>query len=157
MDYQSEEVEPVDREVRVSAWRSWSPAQFVAGIIGLVLTVMGGVALARLLPTSSLTAETTTVLGVGHTALMAIITLGLGLLYLAEAGMPFDVQPGMIFLGVMLLAFGLIVVIEPGAFDGALGLGGSGGWFYTVVGFVSVVAGIISPTLVSRRGSTQAG
>lgn len=152
MESESREHEIVDRDVRVSTWRSWSPAQFVAGIIGLVLTVMGGVALARLLPTSSLTGETVTVLGVGHTALMAIITLGLGLLYLAEAGMPFDVQPGMVFLGVMVLAFGLIVVIEPGAFDGALGLGESGGWFYTVIGFLSVVTGIISPTLVSRRG-----
>lgn len=152
MDAESRQYEPAEHEVRVSAWRSWSPAQFVAGIIGLVLTVMGGVALARLLPTGSLTAETTTILGVGHTPLMAIITLGLGLLYLADAGMPFDVQPGMIFLGVMVLAFGLIVVIEPAAFDGALGLGESGGWFYAVIGFVSVVAGIISPTLVSRRG-----
>src|ERR671919_2362383 len=112
MDYQSEEVEPVDREVRVSAWRSWSPAQFVAGIIGLLLTVTGGVALARLLPTSSLTAETTTVFGVGHTPLMAMITLGLGLLFLVEAGTPFEVQPGLITLGVATLAFGLIVVIE---------------------------------------------
>lgn len=151
MDYERSELETTDREARVSAWRSWSPAQFVAGIVGLVLTVMGGVALARLLPTSSLTSETTTVLAVGHTPLMAIITLGLGLLYLAEAGMPFDVQPGLVFLGVMVLAFGLIVVIEPAAFDGALGLGESGRWFYTVVGFISVVAGIVSPTVVSRR------
>lgn len=131
--------------------RAWSPAQFVGGIIGLVLTVMGGVALARLLPTGSLTAETTTVLGVGHTPLMAIITLGAGLLFLAEAGAPLEVQPGMIFLGVMSLAFGLIVVIEPAAFDGALGLGQTGGWFYSVIGAVSAITGIISPTIVSRR------
>lgn len=105
-----------------------------------------------MIPTSSLTAETTTVFGVGHTPLMAIITLGLGLLYFANAGTPFGAQPGMISLGVIVLAFGLIVVIEPGAFDGALGLGETGGWFYTIIGLVSVVTGIISPTLVSRRG-----
>lgn len=150
MDTQRPEAEHV-HETRVTSSRTWSPAQFIAGLIGLLLTVMGGVALARLLPTSSLTAETTSVLGVGHTTLMAIITLGLGLLYLAEAGAPFEVQPGMIFLGVMSLAFGLIVVIEPGAFDGALGLGETGGWFYTIIGAISAVAGIISPTLISRR------
>jgi hypothetical protein len=138
-------------ETRVTSSRTWSPAQIIAGIIGLFLTVMGGVAMARLLPTSSLTAETTTVMGVGHTVLMAIITLGLGLLYLAEAGTPFEIQPGMIFLGVASLAFGLIVIIEPAAFDGALGLGETGGWFYTIIGAISVIAGIISPTLVSRR------
>lgn len=138
-------------ETRVTSSRTWSPAQIFAGLIGLLLTVMGGVALARLLPTSSLTAEATTVFGVGHTPLMAIITLGLGLLYLAEAGAPFEVQPGLIFLGVLSLAFGLIVVIEPAAFDGALGLGENGGWFYTIIGAISAIAGIISPTLIRRR------
>lgn len=131
--------------------RAWSPAQFVAGIIGLVLTVMGGVALARILPTSSLTAEATTVFGIGHTTLMAIITLGAGLLFLSEAAAPLDVQPGLVFLGVMSLAFGLIVIIEPAAFDGALALGETGGWFYAVIGAVSAVTGMISPTIVSTR------
>lgn len=137
-------------ETQISPIRAWSPAQFVAGIIGLALTVMGGVALARVLPTSSLTAETTTVLGIGHTALMAIIALGAGILFLTEAAAPFDVQPGLVFLGVMSLAFGLIVVIEPAAFDGALGLGETGGWFYAVIGAVSAITGMISPTIVSR-------
>jgi hypothetical protein len=145
------ETEPARHTRVTTSSRAWSPAQFIGGIIGLVLTVMGGVALARLLPTSSLTSESTTVVGVGHTPLMAIITLGLGLLFLAEAGTPFDVQPGMIFLGVASLAFGLIVVIEPGAFDGALALGETGGWFYAIIGLVSAITGIISPTLVSRR------
>ncbi|MBW3666973.1 MAG: hypothetical protein KY394_05190 [Actinobacteria bacterium] len=141
----------VERGGTTGYWRSWSPAQPVAGIIGLLLTVMGGVALARLIPTSSLTAETTSVFGIGHTPLMAMITLGVGLLFLAQAGMPFDVQPGIISLGIAVLAFGLIVVIEPAAFDGALGLGRSGGWFYAITGLVAVITGIVSPTLVSRR------
>ena len=136
-------------------WRSWSPAQFVAGGIGLLLTVTGGVALARLLPIESITGESTTVLGVGHTTLMAIITLGVGVLYLAQAGAPFDVRPGLITLGVISLAFGLIVVIEPGAFDDALALGQNGGWLFTLIGAVSVVAGMASPTLVSRTAAKR--
>lgn len=153
MSTQQEERQDTEhvRETHVAPRRAWSPAQFVAGIIGLILTVTGGVALARILPTSSLTAETTTVFGIGHTALMAIITLGAGLLFLSEAAAPLDVQPGLVFLGVMSLAFGLIVVIEPAAFDGALGLGEAGGWFYAVVGAVSAITGMISPTIVSRR------
>ena len=153
MDTQREDHTEIEKahQTRVTSSRTWSPGQIIAGIIGLMLTVTGGVALARLLPTSSLTAETTTVFGVGHTPLMAMITLGLGLLFLVEAGTPFEVQPGLITLGVATLAFGLIVVIEPAAFDGALGLGETGGWFYTVIGALSALAGIISPTLVTRR------
>lgn len=51
----------------------------------------------------------------------------------------------------MSLAFGLIVVIEPAAFDESLGLGKTGGWFYAVIGAVSTITGMISPTIVSRR------
>jgi hypothetical protein len=145
--------EPVEyvHTTEVTASRAWSPAQIIAGIIGLFLTVMGGVALARLLPASSLTAESTTVIGIEHTVLMAIIAIGVGLLYLAQAGTVFEVQPGMISLGVASLAFGLIVVIEPNAFAGSLGLGEDGGWLYTIIGAVSALAGIVSPTVVSRR------
>lgn len=137
--------------IRVSGTRSWSPAQLIAGAIGLLLTVMGGVALARLLPTESLTGETTVALGVVHTTLMAIVTLGVGLLYLAQAGTSFHARSGLISLGVATLAFGLIVLIEPGAFDGSLGLSETGGWFYAIIGIVSVLAGVLSPTIVSRR------
>lgn len=108
--------------------RTWSPAQLIAGAIGLLLIVVGGVALARLLPTDILTAETTSALGVTHAPLMAITALAVGLLYLAQAGAPFEVQPGMISLGVATIAFGLIVIIEPAAFDGTLGLSERGGW-----------------------------
>lgn len=139
-----------DRAV-VHERRTWSPAQIISGIVGLILTVMGGVALARLLPTESLTGSTADVFGVGHTVIMGIIAVGLGLLYLSEAASPYAVQRGMISLGIVTLAFGLIVVIEPAAFDNALGLGERGGWLYAAIGFISVVTGISSPILTSRR------
>ena len=131
--------------------RTWSPAQFIAGAIGLFLVVIGGVALARLLPTDSLTGDTVTVLGVGHTTLMAIIAVGLGLLFLVQVGTPFEVQPSLITLGVTTLAFGLIVIIEPDAFDNALALGRTGGWLYSAIGLLAVLAGVVSPTVTSRR------
>ncbi|MGH3668954.1 MAG: hypothetical protein ACRDU7_11720 [Acidimicrobiia bacterium] len=53
----------------------WSPAQYFAGLVGLLMTVVGGVAVARLLPTDSLTGETTTVIGMGFNIVMAAITL----------------------------------------------------------------------------------
>lgn len=152
----SERVEHVDdtterQTTRTMGSRTWSPAQLVAGVAGLILIVMGGVALARLLPTDGLTSETTIALGIQHTPLMAVIAIAVGLLYLAQAGAPFEVQPGMISLGVTNLAFGLVVVIEPGAFDGSLGLGETGGWFYAVLGLISVITAIVSPTIISRR------
>jgi hypothetical protein len=136
------------RETTKGRW-TWSPAQFVAGGIGLLLVVMGGVALARLLPTASLTAESANALGIDHTPLMAIIAIGLGLLFMTQVASVFGAQAGMITLGVVTLAFGLVVVVEPTAFDQPLALGEGGGWFYVAVGVVSIVTGLVSPS-VSR-------
>lgn len=131
--------------------RVWSPGQVISGIIGLVFTVMGGVALARLLPTDTLTGVSADVFGIGHTVIMGVIAVVLGLLFLSGAATPYATQRGMISLGIITLAFGLIVVIEPTAFDSALGLGQAGGWFYSAIGLISVVTGISSPIFTSRR------
>jgi hypothetical protein len=129
----------------------WSPAQILAGIIGLFMTVLGGVALARLLPTDSLTGETTTVIGMGFTVVMASITLLLGLVFLGGAGRPANARQGMISLGVALLAFGIVTFIEPDALGGALGVNQTSGVVYAIVGLIAAVAGITSPTMTSRR------
>ncbi len=51
------------------------------------------------------------------------------------------------------------LVVEPAAFNRALGLGETGGWFYAVIGAASAITGMISPTIVSgddhRAASTQ--
>jgi hypothetical protein len=129
----------------------WSPAQILAGIIGLFMTVLGGVALARLLPTDSLTGETTTVIGMGFTVIMATITLLLGFVFLGGAGRPANARQGMISLGVALLAFGLVTFIEPDALGGALGVNQTSGVVYSIVGLIAAIAGIASPTMTSRR------
>jgi hypothetical protein len=133
----------------------WSPAQYLAGLIGLFLTVVGGVALARLLPTDSLTGETTTVIGMGFTTVMAVITLILGLVFLAGAGRPVEARSGMISLGVAMLAFGIVIFVEPDALGGALGVNETSGVVYAIVGLVAALAGIASPTMVSRRATEE--
>ena len=138
-------------EATTAVRHPWSPAQLLAGLIGLFMTVLGGVALARLLPTDSLTGETTTVIGMGFTVVMAVITLLLGFVFLGGAGRPASARQGMISLGVALLAFGLVTFIEPDALAGALGVNQTSGVVYAVVGLIAAIAGITSPTLTSRR------
>lgn len=130
-----------------------SPAQVVAGIIGLFLVILGGVALARV-GFSSLTGETVTVLGFGHTALMGLIDVIAGLFFLGAAASS-GVRATLIGLGLGAVAFGAIVAIEPGAFDSALGGGREIGVLYIIVGVVGLIAAWAFPTTVVDRVATQ--
>lgn len=145
-------IEQVGRvERRSTTGRPWSPAQYVAGAVGLFMTVVGGVALARLLPTDALTGETVLVAGMGFTVVMAAITLILGLVFLGDAGRPTEGRAGLISLGVALLAFGIVTFIEPEPMSGALGVNETSGAVYALVGIMAAIAGVAFPKLVSRR------
>ena len=135
--------------------RTWSPAQLIAGIAGLFFIVLGGVALARLLPVESLTAPDTQVWLFGHTPLFGTIELVLGLLFLGVSAGPFDARGGLVGLGVICLAFGLIVGIEPGAFADWLGASRANGWLYGVVGGIAILGGWLSPVIVTDRTRTE--
>jgi hypothetical protein len=130
--------------------RRWSGAQFIAGAIGLFLTVVSGVALARLLPAESLTDDTVTVAAMGFTVIMAVIDLLLGLALIGAAGRPLESRTGMISIGAGLLAFGMVILIEPEALRSALGVGRASGLIYVIVGILAVIAGIAAPTSIAR-------
>lgn len=130
-----------------------SPGQIIAGAIGLFLIVLGGVALARV-GLSSLTGETTTVLGFGHTALMGMIDIAAGLLFLGAASSP-TMKGSMVGLGVVTIAFGAIVAIEPAAFDTAFGGGRELGVLYVIIGVVGLLAALGFPTIVVDRVATE--
>jgi hypothetical protein len=119
------------------------------------MTVAGGVAVARLLPTDSLTGETTTVIGMGFNIVMAAITLLLGLVFLATGGRPAEGRAGMISLGVALLALGIVILIEPDELSGALGVNQTSGVVYSIVGIVAAIAGIAPPTMITRRAIAE--
>ena len=142
-------------ERRFVASGPWSPAQYVAGAVGLFMTVLGGVAFARLLPTDSLVGETVLVGGMGFTVVMAAITLLLGLVFLGAAGRPAEGRAGLISLGIALLALGIVIFIEPQPMRGALGVNETSGVVYALVGTLAAIAGVASPTFASRRSTDE--
>lgn len=127
---------------------TWTPGKLLSGIIGFLLFVMGAVALFRLLAAEFPATAQVEVLGVGHTVAMAVLAIGVGLLYLAESA--YFAPIGVTILGVVTFAFGLIVILEEGAFRDSLGIGSAGGWLYAAVGIISIVMGL-SGSLFNRR------
>jgi hypothetical protein len=132
-----------------------SPAQVVAGLIGLFLVILGGVALART-GLSALTSPTETVLGFAHTPLMGLIDVVAGIFFLGAAASS-GVRGTLIGLGLAAVAFGAIVAIEPGAFNEALGGGRELGVLYVIIGAVGLLAGWAFPTTVVDRVATEDG
>lgn len=130
--------------------RTFNPAQVIAGLIGLVLLVIGGVAMVRV-GFDSLTGNTTTVVGIDHTLLMAIIDVVVGILFLGAASRVVGSASQMIGLGVLAIAFGAVVVIEPGPFVDALGDGRTLGVAYLVIGAISLIAGLTGRTVVTTE------
>jgi uncharacterized membrane protein HdeD (DUF308 family) len=126
----------------------------VGSAIGILLVVLGLVALAR--TGFAFDAMTTTTSSVGpfeRTPLMAVIEVAIGLSVIA-ASLSAD-RGGLIGVGVLALIFGLVVVIEPGAFVEALGASATSGLLYVLIGIGLLLAGfLLRPPGVYRRERT---
>lgn len=141
----------VVREVDEPSVRSgrWSPAQFISSAIGIFLTVLGGIALSRT-GLGELTSPETTVFGFGHTPLLGIIEVGLGVLLMIQAVSAFVSRSMLIALGAVLAAFGLIVLIEPATLNEWLGVSRASGWLYLGLGAGAFILGGLSRVLTRR-------
>lgn len=127
----------------------WSPAQFVVGAVGVFLTVLGGVALART-GIGDWTSPTTSVLGFGHTPLFAVVEILMGVVIMSDTARPYLARRSLASTGVLFLAFGLITWIEPGAFDQWLGVTAATGALYSTLGIGAILIGSVSPILGPR-------
>lgn len=145
----------MDERVQIdTGGRRWTPAQILALVVGVTFVVLGGVALLRTgIRVDTILEPATTVAGLAYTPLLAIIELVFGLVLMAMGAFP-DASEGIVFLGLLALAFGLLLIIEPGAFQSSIAAGRAHGWFYVVTGGVIAGAALVSPS-VTRRVSTR--
>lgn len=135
--------------------RSWSPARILALVVGLIFVVLGGVALVRAgIGIDNIFEPTTNVAGLAYTPLLAIIELAFGLMLLALGAFP-AASDGIVFLGLLALAFGLLLVIEPAALQGSIAAGRAHGWFYVVTGGMVALTGLAAPAVGRRSGATR--
>lgn len=148
-----EHTHAVRQRRRTADRRVISPAQIVAGLIGVILVVMGGVVLARV-GLASLTSDTTAVLGIDHTALSGLIDVVAGLLYLGATASSSS-RRNLIALSLLAIGFGAVVAIEPAAFTSALGGGREFGLLYLILGVVGLLVALALPTKVVDRVATE--
>lgn len=128
----------------------WTPAQLLALVLGVIFLVLGGVALLRGGVGETLFEPTVSVAGLGYTPLLAIIEIIFGLLLLSVGAFP-GAADALVFLGVLELTFGLIIVIEPQAFQASLGAGRGHGWFYVITGGLAAFLSLGLPAVYRWR------
>ncbi len=120
--------------------------------IGIMLLVFGGLSLSQTGFDFGAEAIQASVAGFHHTALMAIIDLGLGLT-LVVAGARSRLDWGSVrLLGGISLAFGVVLLAEPTVLHGWLGTHAASGWLFVIIGAVMLVTAIVHPLVLGDEG-----
>jgi hypothetical protein len=147
-------------ERRVVRQRAWSPLQLVVLVVGVVMIVFGGVALARagLHYTGSVIPTTRTkVAGLGFTSMSATITLVAGVFVACSCVSAAAARTAAWLFGVVFLAFGLVVALAPTSFTNMWGFTTANGVVLAICGAVLVVAAAVFPVLYSSASSYSRG
>ena len=139
-------------QYRVVERAPWSPAQMIVLAAGLVLAVIGGIALARThvhfndIPSTHAQAA-----GLRHTSLSAVIELGVGLILIGIGAIPGAARSLMTFMGVLLLGAGIVIAIQPSSFHKWFGYDAANGVYLAIIGGVLLLAAMVSPMMWGRR------
>jgi hypothetical protein len=138
-------VAPAAAERRVISRRRFDPAATLTVIAGIVLAVIGAVAMARAGLSGPLDEPVVQVAGTTHTAILGMIELGMGLI-LVWAGLSRD-RGAMLFTAILFGAAALVAAIEPSVGGGALAIEGS--WAVVlVIGFALLaLVAAVAPTV----------
>lgn len=141
------EVARYDRHVE----RRWAfdASDVIALLAGLLFVVIGLIALVELGFDDFPSEATTTVMGLVHTQLVAIVSIVLGLFLLGGAGSVG--RGGSIFAGALALVVGIVVVAANEDLDATIRTDSDYGWLALIVGLVVLVAAIAIPSIATRQ------
>lgn len=126
-----------------STWREQlGPAQVIAFVFGVLLTVVGIVGLVRA-GTDNLTGQTVVVGGLSMTALLAIIHLSLGVISLLGLPGSYAAKSSLAVVGTILVIGGILALIQPME---AMGWTDTNGVVYLIAGLLGIIIATQTPT-----------
>ena len=141
---------PVVEHETATIAQPFGMSQAIAMAVGIFLIVIGAVGLART-GIDSLRAPTTEVFGMSMTPLLAIIEVGVGILFLIAAIGRLLARDLDVFLGALMMAAGIIVLIQPDVLQSWLGMNQTDGLAFLVAGGASILAAIATPRMIYAR------
>jgi hypothetical protein len=145
-----DEVVEEDRAVDV-AGSPWSPAQIIGLIAGIGMTVLGIAAVAQTgFHTDHIYTPHDVVWHLPHSPLLAVCEIGWGVLMILASVVPGASRELMGFLGAIMLAFGIVVLVDAYSDNLShwLAVTHRSGWLFVVVGGVVLLAAMLSPVFI---------
>jgi hypothetical protein len=131
----------------------FSPGQILAGVLGLVMAVVGIVTASRAGIDSSLNVPVVQVAGLHQSAMLGLIELGLGLLLVLGAS-SYAARDLVIFIGVVMVIGGVVLGAAGATILHNVGAVHDTGWTIMAGGIVAIVAGSLGRLIRTRRSIT---
>jgi hypothetical protein len=143
----SEELRPAVNSQRVDRYSRITPAQAITAAGGIVMLVLGLIALAKTGLSDGFKLPVTKVAGLTYSPLLALISAGAGLILLGAA---FTSRNSSVFFGVLLAIGGVVGLAAPERFE-SIALLSPYCWLMIVVGVVVALANLLMPTITTRK------
>ena len=132
----------------------FSPGQVIAGILGLVVAVIGAIAVSRGGIDGSLNVPIVRVAGFDQSALLGLTELGAGLL-LILAALSYAARGVIVAVGVVMVVAGIIVGSAGTTLLHDIGTSQRTGWAIMIGGIIAIVASSLGSVIRTRRSVQQ--
>lgn len=145
-------VAPV-QAVRTASVRRFAPDAIIAAVVGLVLLVIGLLAVVRGGFDGPMEDPVVEVLGFTHTTTLGLIEIVLGTCLLISGASSW--RGGALFFGSVLAIGGFVGAVQTESFVTDLALESSFAWLATIAGAVVALSALLMPRYLTRSSVTQ--
>ncbi len=140
--------------VRTAYSRRFAPDAVIAAIVGLVLLVVGLLAVVRGGFDGPMEDPVVQVLGFNHTTTLGLIEVALGLCLLFSGVI--SSRSGAIFFGSVMGIAGFVGAVQTTSFEEPLALESGHAWLMVFAAIVVVASALLMPRFITRSTSVQA-
>jgi hypothetical protein len=142
-------------ETRVASSRFvFSPGQIVAGVLGIVVAIIGIISISRGGMDGSLNVPMVNVAGTDQSAMLGLAEFAAGLLLVLGA-MSFAARSLVAFVGVVMVIGGVVLGAAGTTILGDVGTSQGTGWAIMVGGIIALVAASLGRIIRTRRSVEQ--
>jgi hypothetical protein len=140
--------------VRTASVRRFAPDAIIAAVVGLVLLVVGLLAIVRGGFDGPMNDPVVEVIGFTHTTTLGLIEAVLGACLLIAGASAW--RGGAVFFGAVLAIGGFIGAVQTDSFVEALALESSHAWIVAIAGAVVVASALLMPRYLTRTTEVRA-